>query len=398
MELISLRGNKRGAALPLVTIIICFVVFGIIALVVDAGMIYAEKKAMVTAADAGALAGAQVLKQSKGLDIASAVSQAALFVDYNGAKAEPIPNVYYRDGRQVIEVIAQEEKENFFAKLIGFETTTVKSKAVATWGYYKEYDVDGSILPLFTFDTVFESSSGSAVQFGLHEDNVGGSPPNYGYVDIGNIKKLLEGDQYKGTITPILYSKDGEVNNLDVSITNRLQKALLQPTVGEREMYMTGLIPVIDAEAFVNKYFDGTYDISDVLSNPDAYTKGGQHWWEAHLELKVKYFAYFVIEDVIFKNQPYGLGASIYSSGYTAHYNPSRLNKGNGINYSDGLNLTVNGKEITKYKVPASGPEASTIIGRYTGETTDRAKIVDGDQNDPDPSVEGEAAYYKLIE
>jgi Flp pilus assembly pilin Flp len=64
--------DEKGATLPLVAIILGLFALGFIALVVDVGTLYVERKAMITSADAAALAGAQVLRVNKGANVSDA--------------------------------------------------------------------------------------------------------------------------------------------------------------------------------------------------------------------------------------------------------------------------------------------------------------------------------------
>jgi uncharacterized membrane protein len=60
----KLYKNEDGAVLPIVALLLTFVLIGLSALVVDVGFLYAERRSMVTAADAAALGGAKVLQEA----------------------------------------------------------------------------------------------------------------------------------------------------------------------------------------------------------------------------------------------------------------------------------------------------------------------------------------------
>lgn len=56
--------NEKGAVLPIVAVFLAFVAFGMAAIVIDVGFLYAERRELVTAADAAALAGAKEMQKS----------------------------------------------------------------------------------------------------------------------------------------------------------------------------------------------------------------------------------------------------------------------------------------------------------------------------------------------
>jgi len=130
MNFKRISGNKKGVMLPLVSILLAFVVFGVAALVVDAGMIYAEKKSMVTAADAAALAGAQTLQKSTGVNIPKAKQVAENCALSNGANTvsvvvKDILNPGDKNKRKVNQINAPGVKKKYFSKTICFEKTYV---------------------------------------------------------------------------------------------------------------------------------------------------------------------------------------------------------------------------------------------------------------------------------
>lgn len=398
MDLKRLQGNKKGAILPLVAVFIMFVAFGVTALVVDAGMVYAEKKAMVTAADAAALAGAQTLQNTTGVNISKAEQVAKNFAIANGAATASaiVKNIQLdpkdKKMRQVIEVTTQVVKDNYFAKLIGFETTTINSRAVATWGYVQRYDVN-SFIPIFTYSSEFDKVSDGDTQYGLH-GQFPSSPPNYGFVDVGtgNVSGVLEGQKIVESIASPLDSAAGGHESIPGGITSRLIKAYEDyedPT--SRERYMTGLIPIIDTEQF--EIMNGIPDKDD----PAAPLISGKNWWDTKLTLPIKYFAYFIVDDVIVKGNTKGVGASLYTSGYNSQSNSAYQTKSQGVEYSSGGAVNINGETVSLYNTGGITPDASIILGRFTGDTVEaRIDVVDGDQKFPGNA--DAATYCKLIE
>ena len=110
----GVRGREAGQVLIqlalMMTVLLLF-----LALAVDMGHIYAERRRMQNAADAGALAGARELCfGSPSLVVARATEYA---VGQNGAQAALVGI----DGNQV-RVVASETTETYFASLIGLTT------------------------------------------------------------------------------------------------------------------------------------------------------------------------------------------------------------------------------------------------------------------------------------
>jgi len=90
--------DQKGAVLPFVALIMVFVIFGMMAIVVDAGGLYNVRKQMVTAADAAALAGAKEMEKNLSASVsesekatirAKAEQIAKSIATKNGAEGEP---------------------------------------------------------------------------------------------------------------------------------------------------------------------------------------------------------------------------------------------------------------------------------------------------------------------
>jgi len=123
--------RRRGQVLVLVALSL-LVLLGIVALAVDGGSLYAERRKMQNAADAGALAGARVLCYEEHLDLASrddAVDTEARFYaeDLNGADVA----VVTVSGNLTVTVVATKTATTFFARVIGFPTADVAALASA---------------------------------------------------------------------------------------------------------------------------------------------------------------------------------------------------------------------------------------------------------------------------
>jgi len=123
------RRNRNGQVLVLVALSL-LVLLGIVALAVDGGHLYAERRKMQNAADAGALAGARVLcyeaDQTPPYD--DVVDEAKKYaVDHNGAEGAQVTV----SGSLTVTVVATETATTFFARVIGFPTADVAARASA---------------------------------------------------------------------------------------------------------------------------------------------------------------------------------------------------------------------------------------------------------------------------
>lgn len=106
------------------------VLLGFAALAVDIGLATAEKRSVVTAADAAALAGAQELVFNPTAGPVKAIEYA---VQKNGADADKVTAVV-SEGNKAITVQAGKEVNYGFARVLGFESVTVSAQAKAIVG------------------------------------------------------------------------------------------------------------------------------------------------------------------------------------------------------------------------------------------------------------------------
>jgi len=369
--------DEKGGTLPLVTIILGLFALGFMALIIDVGIIFIDRKAMITSADAAALAGAQTLRVNQkaiklGQKTASQVkSEAELsaknYAIANGAdesqiivsisqKQVTLPNGA-TEVRQIVEVTVGQNQPLLFAKFLGDNNAEVKAHSIATWGYvYKSYI--GDFLPLFIFDENYQSSQDLILHDRIDSTN------SYGFIDIGggmnNIKAALSGTNVGGTYIEnnILEGEPGQGDALRLGIEDRMIKAQSKDTPEARRKTMIGLVPIIDKEKFLN-----------IPAN-----LGGN---ANKFQLPIKYFAYFEITDVIKKNSMIGSSEAL---------NPLNEYKkvSSPINYSN--------------KLSGQGVEYTYVLGKFTGEVVNARTIVEiGDQVDPNPQSDITATYSKLI-
>lgn len=371
MKAYKFMKNEDGAVLPLVALLLAFVLIGFSALVVDAGFLYSERRTMVTAADAAALAGAITMEKALGVsDLGIAKGDAEeIAKDFgvaNGIKNRNDIIVTWNNpdfARNTITVTVKNTKDLFFARILGFDNADVGAKAVATWGYVKKLE-GGDILPVFTKDNDYMTNGVTYLHsgkfIGSDGDIING---NWGLIDIfGNtneIAKAFKGDKVglKMELDYIINNQTGlNVGNVNNPIEERMIRANSLENKEDRIKYMSGLVPVIDWENI---------------------TKQG-----STLKLPIKYFAVFEIYDVI-----------IHEGN-----NNNKLSEGSKYALYDNPNYKSDSVAKIYEKVDGKDIEKSTIIGRFTGATVEvRAVLQPGDQTNPNPGVLS-AKYSKLIE
>ena len=135
------RKFETGQILPIVAIGMVAII-GLAAILLDGGVLMANRRSAQAAADAGALAGARLscLKQS-----ASAIQAEALYyaIDLNNADASS--TAVYDASNGLVTVVAQKEQNSWFAKIFGEDT--LSAGAIATAGCYFP-SVANRVLPI----------------------------------------------------------------------------------------------------------------------------------------------------------------------------------------------------------------------------------------------------------
>lgn len=363
--------SRKGAVLPLVALVMVFVLFGFAAIVVDAGMLYGERRNMVTAADAAALAGAQVMSEALGTTgydaaKADATNDAKRLASLNGIENEDdIEVVIGYDSefnRDTIRVKVKNNNDLYFARILGFNDTDVAAEAVASWGYVTKLE-GGDIIPVFTKDSDFQDQTitylHSGKFIGSDGDIING---NWGLLDIFPNTSMI-GEALAGELVGeyleldfILDNQTGlNVGNVNNPIEERMQMANTLEEREDREKFMMGLVPVIDW---------------------DDITKQG-----SQLKLPISHFAVFEIYDVIIKEGN----------------NNNKPSEGSKYALYDGSNYKSDG--LAKEYAPVDGLdiEKSSILGRFTGDIIEVRAILDpDDQTNPVPGKDT-AKYFKLI-
>ena len=124
------RKNNRETGQSLVIIALAMVAFvAILALVVDGANAYAAKRQAQNAADAGALAGAQVMCEEN--SVAAGQDTAYAYTDLNGAEDPPATTAVGNLTSATMTVNATVTKKTFFAGVIGFPDVSPVAEAVA---------------------------------------------------------------------------------------------------------------------------------------------------------------------------------------------------------------------------------------------------------------------------
>ncbi|HOL17654.1 MAG TPA: pilus assembly protein TadG-related protein, partial [Bacillota bacterium] len=243
---LGLLKNERGNVLIMVAAIMT-VLFGIVALVVDVGLFYVERRAMVTAADAAVLAGARELAMSG--DTEAAIEVARKYARENGATlTEDITvETITRDNQSYQALVANVgvNKEYYFGRLLGLTSQDIMAQAVATWGYPTSFQ---NILPIFyVLEEGDELPQGEVLLLVRQEDYASG---NWGFLRTDTAGKKGIKDVRAGEESEMYFQVGDEITNATEtgkvaaninSVETRMQRAK-DPNSG---VTMDGVIPII---------------------------------------------------------------------------------------------------------------------------------------------------------
>ncbi len=122
--------DEKGAVLVLVGCLLGLFLI-ILALVVDVGIAYQERRQLQTSVDSASLAAAQDLAEGKGKEIAK--STAWDYVKKNAQVDPDLINVHF-PGPRTVEVKAKTTRNLFIARVFGEKETQVEAKATAKYG------------------------------------------------------------------------------------------------------------------------------------------------------------------------------------------------------------------------------------------------------------------------
>ena len=378
MQIKKLIYREKGAAGIFMILFLFMVILGFSAIVVDAGLLYTSRREMVTAADAGALAGAKELEKTLGVSdsgVIAAIKTEAIRIAKatavkNGAEGEPTVEIKKmnitlvngtKENRDVIVVKPQKTDSLFFAKMLGINSENIGATAVATWGYVRR-TVGGHILPIYLTRESYEDGRDY-----LHSEKIVINgveyPNNTGYIYLDPawngqnvINNALAGNSSKITmyIDQEFEAKPGQANSLIGAIEQRMMTANGLPTQLERQSFMYGLIPIAD---FVRKQGNTLY-------------------------YNIKEFAVYEILDIIVDGST---NKSAAKGSIHALLGPNNTSVGAG-----------NARTYPSATYGVDYPKG-TVIGRMTGEVRElEVVMVTGDQtyNPVDPDA---AKYSKLV-
>jgi hypothetical protein len=256
-----LRKEESGQSLVMVVLLLS-VLLGFSALLVDVGLLYAEKAKLQNAADAAALAGAQMLP-----DTESAESTAIEYVDFNDFTISPDDvDVPYGGDSTKIRVEVESDVPYTFARFLNLAGTSTVVSASATAS--KEDGVSG-LRPWALTDKYKEIKTEKnkevwtgnwisytytyGLEFELKQGGGGGSNGYYGIISFE--EQGTDANTYKGNITSG-YSGTININDYvnDASGNKNVKKDIEKLLVGN-DNYLTAtkssprvvVIPKIDS-------------------------------------------------------------------------------------------------------------------------------------------------------
>lgn len=362
--------NNKGAVTVITVMIFSLLILGFSAVVIDAGVLYSSRKAMVTSADAAALAGAKEMEKVLGVTnsttIASikakAIAIAKETAKRNGSGPDPTVelvkmNIRLNDGsmsnRDVIVVSAKRTENLIFFRFLNKYTSNVSFKAAATWGYIRTLR-SGQLLPLYLTEENYETSH--TLHGGRSTFNDTTFPNQHGFIYLDpawNGQNVIN-DAIAGNTTKISMSidtefegKSGVANSVIAAVETRFVKAQKLGTPTARRDYMYGLVPVVE------------------LSR----TQGNK------LYFQIKTFAVVEILDIMI-NANKGSPEALYGNNYT------RI--GTGKTY----NPEVEGVSYDK----------GALLVRFTGEIRQVEVVIQNNDQTTNPTIPDSAKYSKLVQ
>lgn len=229
-KLIELFKKENGQSLVLAALLMV-ILMGFDALVIDVGMISLTRSELQRAADAAALAGAQDLP-----DINTSKNTAYYYTEQNKVlKAETTPTVPYKNSSYLIEVFCKRTINNTFARVIGFDQTKIKARAVAkNW--------NGSALPFINLDDKY-GEEGTILEGWEKVDPGDKERINNKDLDISPDNTSIDVDYEDGSI---MYQK-GKNSSINAALENLL-------TVGNTVYLFSLSNDVIDSKVYQKKH------------------------------------------------------------------------------------------------------------------------------------------------
>ncbi len=143
--------EERGAAVIIIAVAFT-VLLGFVALAVDSGILYLEHTRLNGVADAAALAGAQELP-----DTAKAQTVAGDYAQLNGVDRNTLDISFSPDNKK-ITIAVSKTIGLYFAKMLGFNTSTVNARVAAKIAPIKEIS---GLIPLGINENLLPLSAGN---------------------------------------------------------------------------------------------------------------------------------------------------------------------------------------------------------------------------------------------
>ena len=128
-----LRGDSRGS-LIVITALLFPVLLAFLGLALDVGMIYDVKRRQQKAADAGAMGGGHELWRLNNTygEVSRAAKDDTARNGFDNARGTTTVTVTYPfNGNEQVEVVIEEQVPTYFARILGPEAVTVRSRAVS---------------------------------------------------------------------------------------------------------------------------------------------------------------------------------------------------------------------------------------------------------------------------
>lgn len=237
--------SEKGSVMILVALMMT-VLLGFGALAIDVGDLYFTRRQMVTAADAGALAGARELAVGNG---SNAVNVARDIAEKNGAELTDEVEViddweYNGEAVTVMRVVAGQTRQNVFARVLSSSLgeTDVMAESVAIYGHPIGI---GELFPIY-----YEGSDGMDLPEGEQELVTDKDTGNWGILAVtlnpgaNEMRDAFEGD-YEGMfmLDETYFTEPGQMGEPRVQgIEARMIKAVEE----NDEKIMRGYIPIVE--------------------------------------------------------------------------------------------------------------------------------------------------------
>jgi len=214
--------NERGQVVVL-TVIALTVLLGMSALVLDVGAWFHSKRQLQATADASALAGAQMLPDTPG----TAISTALDYANKNGGAVAggDVTITSTNVGNDTISVAAKKQEPGFFARVFGLNVVDVGAKATALVGITDQAKYVAPMVVDCDHDLIKNcNNNGKKPEFNkqttLNYDPMG-APGAFGMLNLG-------GDQNPGTSEEADWILHGFQNIRD-ALDARVNTVLLFP-------------------------------------------------------------------------------------------------------------------------------------------------------------------------